>query len=77
MLKIRFKKFGCKHKPFYRIVLIQNKSKRDGKALKILGYYNPLTKKIKINKTLLYKYILIGAYPTNTIRHLIVKNFFI
>lgn len=71
MLKIRLKRTGRKHKPFYRIVLMENLSKRDGKAIAELGYYDPIQKILKFNKSLLHKYINYGAYPTNTMRHLI------
>jgi small subunit ribosomal protein S16 len=77
MLKIRLKKTGCKHKPFYRIVLMKNLSKRDGKPIDDIGFYNPIQKLISINKIKLYKYINIGAYPTNTVRHLIKRLLFL
>jgi small subunit ribosomal protein S16 len=73
MLKIRLKRIGRKTKPFYRIVLMENLSKRDGKSIVELGYYNPFTKIIHFDKYLLHKYINHGAYPTNTMRHLIYK----
>jgi len=74
MLKIRLKRTGRKNNPFYRIVLMENLSKRDGKAIVELGYYNPLTKEIKLDTINLHKYINCGAYPTDTVRHLIYKT---
>ena len=73
MLKIRLKRTGRKKKPFYKIVLMENLSRRDGKAIAELGHYDPLLKIIKVDKTNLYKYIMNGAYPSNTVRHLIYK----
>nr|YP_009545366.1 ribosomal protein S16 [Mallomonas splendens]AYO28520.1 ribosomal protein S16 [Mallomonas splendens] len=73
MLKIRLKKLGRKNKPFYRIVLMENLSKRDGKSIVELGYYDPISKSLNIDKISLHKYINCGAYPTDTIRHLIYK----
>jgi len=73
MLKIRLKRTGRKKKPFYKIVLMENLSKRDGKAIEELGYYDPLRKVIQLDKINLYKYIMNGAYPSNTVRHLIYK----
>jgi small subunit ribosomal protein S16 len=73
MLKIRLKRTGRKTKPFYRIVLMENLSKRDGKSIAELGFYDPIKKVIKFDKVNLHKYINNGAYPTNTIRHLIYK----
>ena len=45
MLKIRLKRFGRKKCPYYRIVAIDSRSKRDGKALEVLGFYNPTLQK--------------------------------
>ena len=73
MLKIRLKRAGRKKKPFYRVVLMESLSKRDGKAIQELGYYDPRKKIIDLNKDLLYKYLNVGAYPTDTMRHLISK----
>ena len=73
MLKIRLKRIGRKNKPFYRIALMENLSKRDGKSIAELGYYNPITKIIDLNNAVLHKWLTNGAYPTNTVRHLIYK----
>ena len=74
MLKIRLKKLGKKNKPFYKIVVMQNLSKRNGKAVVDVGYYNPIAHSIKFNNNLLYKFISFGAQPTNTVRHLILQT---
>jgi small subunit ribosomal protein S16 len=71
MLKICLKREGKVKTPMYKIVLIENLRKRDGKFIKNLGYYNPLKKYCYINKLLLIKYLNLGAYPTHTVRHLI------
>jgi len=73
MLKIRLKRTGRKNKPFYKIVLMENLSKRDGKAIVDFGYYDPLKKVINFDKTAIHKYINAGAQPTDTVRHLIYK----
>ena len=73
MLKIRLKRTGRKTKPFYRIVLMENLSKRDGKSIAELGYYDPINKTLTFDKPNLIKYLNAGAYPTNTVRHLISK----
>ena len=73
MLKIRLKRTGRKNKPFYRIVLMENLSKRDGKSIAELGYYDPLKKRVSFDKLELYKHLNNGAYPTPTVRHLIYK----
>jgi small subunit ribosomal protein S16 len=73
MLKIRLKRTGRKGKAFYKIVLMENLSKRDGKSIEELGYYDPLKKIIKIDRIAFKHYIDCGAYPTSTVRHLIYK----
>ena len=73
MLKIRLKKVGRKGKPFYRLVVMENLTRRDGKSVAELGYYDPLRKVINFDKNLLFKYLNAGAYPTDTVRHLIYK----
>jgi small subunit ribosomal protein S16 len=73
MLKIRLKRTGRKKKPYYKIVLMENLSKRDGKSIIEFGYYDPLRKLLTFDKLLLQKYLNYGAYPTDTVRHLITK----
>jgi small subunit ribosomal protein S16 len=71
MLKIRLKRTGRKNQPFYKIVLMENLSKRDGKSILELGYYDPILKRLHIDKLSLSNCLKKGAYPTDTIRHLI------
>lgn len=73
MLKIRLKRIGRKARPFYRLVVMESLSRRDGKSIAELGYYDPLKKVISFNRKLLAQYINNGAYPTDTVRHLIYK----
>lgn len=73
MLKIRLQRIGSKKNPFYKIVVIENLTKRDGKYILKLGYYNPLKKKLKLDIVTLFEYIKLGAYPTDTVRHLLYK----
>jgi small subunit ribosomal protein S16 len=73
MLKIRLKRSGRKKKPFYKIVLMENLTRRDGGSILELGYYDPIRKLLKFDKTNLHKYLNHGAYPTDTVRHLISK----
>jgi len=74
MLKIKLKPCGRKKRPYYEIVVMQNLSKHTGKAIEQLGYYDPLKKTIKYKQEKLMQYILEGAQPTNTIRHLLLAN---
>lgn len=73
MLKIRLKRLGRKKKVFYKVVVMENLSRRDGQAIDELGYYDPLKKVINLNKAKLIQYLQVGAYPTNTVRHLILN----
>ncbi|CAN1344355.1 30S ribosomal protein S16-2, chloroplastic/mitochondrial [Linum perenne] len=42
VVRIRLSRFGCRNKPFYRVMAADSRSPRDGKHLEVLGYYNPL-----------------------------------
>nr|GMD41247.1 30S ribosomal protein S16-2, chloroplastic/mitochondrial [Ipomoea batatas] len=42
VVRLRLSRFGCKNKPFYRVMAADGRSPRDGKHLEVLGYYNPL-----------------------------------
>nr|YP_009455882.1 30S ribosomal protein S16 [Dictyopteris divaricata]YP_010205387.1 30S ribosomal protein S16 [Grateloupia livida]AQZ25098.1 30S ribosomal protein S16 [Dictyopteris divaricata]UAV85956.1 30S ribosomal protein S16 [Grateloupia livida] len=74
MLKIRFKRGGRKKHPFYRIVVINNRTKRDGKVIEELGSYNPLTKIIKINLVRTIIRLEDGAQPTEVVKNLFRKS---
>ena len=71
-VKIRLKRMGAKKSPFYRIVVADSRSPRDGKFIKLLGTYNPLTTpaEIKINEELALEWLRNGAIPTDTVRNL-------
>lgn len=75
MLKIKLSRKGKKNQPFYRIIVAEAKSKRDGKYIDALGYYNPLTKPkiIKINKEAYQEWLKKGAQPTETVKKLFNK----
>ena len=74
MLKIRFKRGGRKKSPFYRIVVINSRTKRDGKVIEDLGYYNPIDKifQINLNRTLIR--LENGAQPTEVVKNLFHKS---
>nr|YP_009244164.1 ribosomal protein S16 [Gelidium elegans]AMK96406.1 ribosomal protein S16 [Gelidium elegans] len=74
MLKIRLKKFGRKKQPSYRIIVIDSKKRRDGKAIEEIGFYNPLTKETKIDIDTLQRRIICGAQLTRTIKDLFYKH---
>lgn len=71
MLKIRLKKLGRKKRPFYRIVLIDNRKKRDGRAILELGFYNPLNKRIQVDVTKIKEKLLEGAKLSKRVQNLV------
>ena len=75
-VKIRLKRLGAKKAPFYRVVVADERSPRDGKFIEEIGYYNPLTDPvdIKINKEKAEKWLKNGAQPTETVRTLLKKT---
>ena len=74
MLKIRLKRQGRKRLPFYRLVIMENLSKRDGRPIEELGFYDPLTKKVKLNISRIVYRLNTGAQPTDTVRNLLIKS---
>lgn len=75
-VKIRLKRMGAHKKPFYRIVVADSRSPRDGKFIEEIGYYNPLTDPadIKVNEEKAKQWISNGAQPTDTVRSLLKKT---
>ena len=67
-VKIRMKRMGSKKKPFYRIIVADARSPRDGRFIEMLGYYDPMTEpaNIKVDEDKLYKWLDKGAIPTDS-----------
>jgi small subunit ribosomal protein S16 len=76
MVKLRLTRIGKKGQPHYRIIAIQARTKREGKALDFLGHYNPRTNPttIKINKEKALDWLSKGAQPTETVKYLLIKE---
>lgn len=74
MLKIRLKRLGRKKRACYRIIVIDSKKRRDGKAIEELGFYNPLTKEVKLNINAIEERIKTGAQLTPTVQYLFNKT---
>ena len=66
MVKIRLKRMGMKKKPFYRVVVADERSPRDGRFIEEIGYYDPMKKPsdIKIDKEKALDWMKKGAQPT-------------
>ncbi len=73
MIKLRLKRFGKKNQSSFRIVAVNSTSRRDGKPLEELGFYNPSTKETRLNAESIKARIVNGAQPTDTVRSLLVK----
>ena len=72
MVKIRLKRMGAHKKPFYRVVVADIRSPRDGSFIEEIGYYNPLKDpvEIKIDEEAAKKWLGNGAQPTDTVKKL-------
>ena len=76
MLAISLMRMGAKGKPFYRLVVKEKRSKRDGKYLENVGTYNPMLDpaEVKLNHERIQHWIGVGAQPTETVKSLIKNN---
>ena len=76
MVKIRLKRMGMKKMPFYRLVVADSRSARDGRFIEEIGYYNPVTEpaELKINEERDKYWLGTGAQPTDTVRGLLKKG---
>jgi small subunit ribosomal protein S16 len=75
-VKIRLRRMGAKKAPFYRVIVADERSPRDGKFIDEIGYYNPLTEpaEIKINAEKAEKWLNDGAQPTETVKSILKKS---
>ena len=75
-VKIRLKRMGMKKKPFYRIVVADIRSPRDGRFIEEIGYYDPMTEPstVKVDAEAAKKWLGNGAQPTDTVRVLLKKS---
>lgn len=73
--KIRMRRMGAKKSPFYRMVVADSRSPRDGRFIEELGYYNPATtpETVKIDEDKAIKWLMDGAKPTDTAASLLKK----
>ncbi|MEW9667607.1 MULTISPECIES: 30S ribosomal protein S16 [unclassified Ammoniphilus] len=74
-VKIRLKRMGAKKTPFYRVVVADSRSPRDGRFIEEIGYYNPVAQPavVNIDQEKAVKWMLTGAQPTDTVRNLFSK----
>ena len=75
-VKMRLSRMGAKKAPFYRVIVADSRSPRDGRFIEEIGYYNPLTEpaEIKIDADKAKKWLGNGAQPTETVKSLLKKS---
>ena len=74
MIKLRLKRFGTKKEASFRIVACNSTSRRDGRPLQELGFYNPRTKETRLDTEALRIRLTQGAQPTDVVRTLLEKG---
>jgi small subunit ribosomal protein S16 len=73
MLKLRLKRIGRKRAPAYRLVIMENSCRRDGRPVEEVGYYNPISKQYKFDVDKIQKWLNHGVKPTKTVFNLLKK----
>ncbi|MGO2084061.1 30S ribosomal protein S16 [Vagococcus sp.] len=75
-VKIRLKRMGSKKKPFYRMVVADSRSPRDGRYIEIVGTYNPLLNpaEVKVKEEVILDWLSKGAQPSDTVRNILSRE---
>ena len=73
MIKLRLKRFGKKREASYRIVAMNSDTRRDGRPLEELGFYNPRTDETRLDVPGIVRRLQQGAQPTKTVKHILEK----
>ena len=74
MVKIRLTRLGKHKKPFFRIVAIDQRKRRDGAYLQLFGTYDPISKKVKINEKTILDFLNKGAQPSTIVLNILKKQ---
>lgn len=74
MLKLRLKRTGRKRYPSYRLVIIEDLTRRDGRPIDEVGFYNPITKQSSFDTLKITNWLKLGAKPTETVLYLLKKS---
>ena len=76
-VRLRLKRTGRRHRPFYRVAAVDKRKKRDGKVIEELGYYDPLnadqSKQVVLRSERIQYWLSVGAQPSDTVRGLIKR----
>ena len=76
-VRIRLKRFGTKKRPYYRIVVMDSRQPRDGRAIEEVGFYHPIEveeKQVNLKEERIKDWLSKGAQPSDTVRMLLRKN---
>nr|YP_009435484.1 ribosomal protein S16 [Lobelia sonderiana]ATG25486.1 ribosomal protein S16 [Lobelia sonderiana] len=74
MVKLRLKRCGRKQRATYRIVAIDVRSRREGRDLRKVGFYDPIKKQTYLNVPTILYFLERGAQPTETVRDILKKS---
>lgn len=74
-VKIRLKRMGSKKRPFYRVVVADSRSPRDGRFIETVGTYNPLVEpaEVKLDEESIMNWLNNGAQPSDTVKNILSK----
>ena len=70
---MRFQRFGRTKAPFFRLVAVDSRDRREGRPLERLGFYDPLKKETSLNAPAIKKWLAVGAQPSPTVANLLKK----
>ena len=77
-VRLRLKRMGRRHRPFYRVAAMDSRTQRDGRVLEELGHYDPLARdevqQLVLNRERIDHWLGVGAQPTATVRRLIERG---
>lgn len=76
-VRLRLKRMGRRHRPFYRIAAMDSRTQRDGRVIEFLGHFDPLepdqAKQIVVKQDRVDYWLSVGAQPTDTVKRLIER----
>ncbi|HUX21591.1 MAG TPA: 30S ribosomal protein S16 [Spirochaetia bacterium] len=73
-VKIRLKRYGTKKRPFFRIVVVDSRTPRDGRTIEEVGFYHPIEvkeKQLKVQEDRVREWMTKGAEPSDTVKRLL------
>ncbi|GAB4372392.1 MAG: 30S ribosomal protein S16 [Spirochaetales bacterium] len=76
-VRIRLKRFGTNRRPYYRIVVMDSRTRRDGEALEVVGLYHPIEaedRQVRLDTEKIQSWIQKGAIPSPTVKRILNKH---